>query len=321
MHREDDSLLVGSTRSLEKQRSRDLKRPHAGEPYLRHMSRKKASPGKGLWAYEFEDPTTGGPLVHGARVRLRHACSGLYLAVRYSASPDRDPSAPELVALVGRDCRARSLFVLRSVKETNGDHVPAAGYACLVTHEVRSAKGHSIALCLRAKEPKPGKPHSKRIVFTPRPSILGSIEIHLAVGDEGFRLQTLITCRSAVERHARLIATVGADPASPRSVGDALNTRAMQRRVRTVERALARCVHALVGDGSDARASGDDAPYAALDVRGPPDDLTQSLAREVKLVDALVDMLRAVPAAGVGVALDGDGAPRDPRFVYLRRSL
>lgn len=196
MHREDDSLLVASTNSLAKQRSRSLGARHAGEPYLRHMSRKAASPGKGMWAYELEDPTRGGPLLHGARVRLRHACSGLYLAVRYSSSPDRDPSLPELVALVGRDCRARSLFSLRSVKETAGGSVPSQGYACLITHDVTSSKGRVASLSLRCAAGKAGKAHSSHVHFVPKASMVGAIEIHLAAENEGFRLQTLLACRA-----------------------------------------------------------------------------------------------------------------------------
>ena len=76
MHREDDSLLVASANSAAKQNfargggggggpaRESAVHPHYGEPYLRHMSRKKDSPGKGLWVFEFEDVTSGGPLVH-----------------------------------------------------------------------------------------------------------------------------------------------------------------------------------------------------------------------------------------------------------------
>jgi len=326
MHREDDSLLVASANSGAKQRAAraaeaagergDARR---GEPYLRHMSRKKDSPGKGLWLFELEDPTRGGPLLHGARVRLRHACSGLYLAVRYAADPAAEPSRPELVSLgAGRDARARSLFGLRSVKESRGGAVPAAGYACLVTHEIRGARGaRGPTLCLRAGCGKPGKAHSARVVFCPRASIMGAMEVHVAVGDEADRLQVLLAAREAVRRHARLVADVGASPPSPRTArATALATRHTRARLRASEYALVHVVYCLVrgealdGDGRSAA--------TALALEGPPHGDAQSLAREVKLLDALVALVHAVPAAGVRLDLDAStGEAVDPRFGYL----
>ena len=72
-HREDDTLLVASTNAR-------LKSGPKREPYLRHISRRKESPGKGLWILEFEDPLTGGAFSFERKVRLRHAC-GSTLAV------------------------------------------------------------------------------------------------------------------------------------------------------------------------------------------------------------------------------------------------
>ena len=56
----------------------------------------------------------------------------------------------------------------------------------------------------------------------------------------------------------------------------------------------------------------------ALTLKGNPDPLTQALAREVKLMDALIVMIRAVSASGIRVEVDQTtGETLDPRFSYL----
>ncbi|KAH8092403.1 inositol 1,4,5-trisphosphate-sensitive calcium-release channel [Aureococcus anophagefferens] len=210
---------------------------------------------------------------------------GLYLAVRYAADPAAEPSRPELV--------------------------PAAGYACLVTHEIRGARGaRGPTLCLRAGGGKPGKAHSARVVFCPRASIMGAMEVHVAVGDEADRLQVLLAAREAVRRHARLVADVGASAPSPRTARPALATRHARLRDRVALVHVVYCLvrgEALDGDGRSAA--------TALALEGPPHGDAQSLAREVKLLDALVAL---VPAAGVRLDLDAStGEAVDPRFGYL----
>lgn len=314
-HREDDTLLVASTNM------------HKTEPYLRHISRRKESPGKGLWILEFEDPLTGDAFDFSRKVRLRHACSDRHLAVKYGENDTTGPAQPELVDLKDTKSGApvRSLFRLKPVR----DDGPASGFACLITHDVRpkAKDGDRITLYLRAGTRK--KHTSRHIVIEDHATIslgasLGAtVEVHIELGSEALTLQALKAARTAVEEHADFIRRVGAG--SEDVTGCAARARIL--RAENALRSALGCLgtsgdddleayaKAAVEDDNDNDNDGvdDDAEAALSSNKGPVDAAAQSMTREVKLIDALARAIACVKTSGIKYP-PAPGDPVDKRF-------
>lgn len=314
-HREDDTLLVASTNMRKT------------EPYLRHISRRKESPGKGLWILEFEDPLTGGAFDFSRKVRLRHACSDRHLAVKYRENGTTGPAHPELVDLKDTKGGApvRSLFRLKPVR----DDGPASGFACLITHDVRpkAKDGDRTTLYLRAGTRK--KHTSRHIVFEDHATIslgasLGAtVEVHIELGSQALTLQALKAARTAVEEHADFIRRVGAG--SEDVTGCAARARIL--RAENALRGALGCYRtsgdddleayakaAVEGDNDGDNDGVDDAAEAALSSnKGPVDAAAQSMTREVKLIDALARAIACVKTAGIEYP-PAPGDPVDKRF-------
>ena len=125
------------------------------EPYLRHISRRKESPGKGSGILEFEDPLTGGAFSFERKVRLRHACSDGHLAVSYGEPGTKGPAAPELVDLkqdAKKGALVRSLFRLKPVRDHEASWLRLLDLAaCDQKIEAATAR---LSEYLKASEPK-----------------------------------------------------------------------------------------------------------------------------------------------------------------------
>ena len=320
-HREDDTLLVASTNAR-------LKTGPKREPYLRHISRRKESPGKGLWILEFEDPLTGGAFSFERKVRLRHACSDRHLAVAYGERGTKGPAAPELVDLkqdAKKGALVRSLFRLKPVR----DHEASSGFACLITHDVRpkNRDGDRTTLYLKASEPK--KDRSRRIVFednsnvTLGASLGATVEVHIEIGPEALTLQALKAARTAVEEHTEFVRRVGRNEENV----DDCAARAKILRAENALRGALSCLRTSNDNDLEAFANAqteeqhkdddndgvDDDVELSFEHTGPVDAAAQSMTREVKLIDALARAIACVKTSGIKYP-PAPGEQHDPRF-------
>ncbi|KAJ8599048.1 hypothetical protein CTAYLR_009815 [Chrysophaeum taylorii] len=271
LNRELELSLVASTNSRAK---RIATRPLGivgGVPYFRLTTTSVHSPGKGFWVIEHENPLLGSLVLPNENIRLRHASSGLYLAVEYAESPDDVDSGIELVSV-----------------DADLSFVPSHGHACLLRHQMPNKK--ATVLYLKAGAKKKGKDYSRLAVFSPKTSVFDAIEIKCVQHAEMLVFETILDCRRAINGDIDLINAL----VTGRSLGQ--SEQGLKRWVmEDTERILAHVIKTLTVDPlrNEARRSEAISTYDALNIKGRNIERHQTFARETKLMDTLMTIIDA----------------------------
>ena len=325
LNREREGFLVAPARSFFFRKAEIV-------PYFRHSRFRRTSPGVGCWILEREDPVRGGKLVSNANFRLRHACSGRYAAVSYAKHPDCDASDIELLAMddIAFD-NSRTIFQLVSVSDPTLDQIPSTGHACMLKHTMRDVPLYlSVGGLMKpsaatdeddgedADDDGEGDASHKKAVFAPRSSIFDAVEIHTMSQDKMLVCEELLDVKRACTALLDLLERVVDDILIEKMSVDDINADLKKQPIDPefiaeqcykTEEALIQLIRHLCKPPREGWPDDDEKAKkrdkksrekyveSIIDMRHPSHEGNQHLARDMKFMEDLVEMIYTISLA------------------------
>jgi hypothetical protein len=270
---------------------------YGAQPYLRRMVNSEVSDpinqsSKGVWYFEFLHATTGGVCLWESVMRIRHAATGRYLAVKNDLELSKDGEAQFQATLVDSPTRETE-FRFQPIAAQSEKKMVLEDLSVRVFHKFAkpfSVAGKSVDTCwlhytalnkpnLKHRKWVPAQmPPSLTVMFTEKQYSEDPFDIVAVAPLDVYNIEMVRAIKPVIERY---IAAVHAK----QEIDDPT--------ARCTEMALTKAIyfHTITAE--------DDIGMDAMDIDGPPRSNCQNTSRELKLLDGLFPMLQTPVNVGM----------------------